>query len=68
MESINPGEAKCHSCKHKRNVPGDAHIACNKPMLGTKGYPYGVKSGWFYYPILFDPTWMITKCENFEEK
>jgi hypothetical protein len=68
LESINPGEAKCHQCVSKYNVPGDAHIGCNNPDPLTKGYRHGIINGWFYYPVLFDPTWMITKCRNFKEK
>ena len=66
-KTINPGEAKCHSCKNKRLVPGNTHISCSKPYLETKGDPHGIKNGWFYYPILFDPVWMITECKNFED-
>lgn len=24
---------KCYSCKHRRNIPGDAHISCNQPLI-----------------------------------
>lgn len=67
IKTINPGEAKCHQCKHRRPVPGDAHISCIRPDGSVKGDPHGIREGWFYYPIVFDPTWMITKCRNFEE-
>lgn len=66
--SINLREAKCHQCKFKYNVPGNTHIGCSNPDKTVKGYPHGIENGWFIYPILFDPCWMITKCRNFEEK
>lgn len=67
-KSIQPGEAKCQKCKHKQVVLGNDHIGCNKPDSQVKGYPHGIKNGWFYYPILFDPIWMIIECRNFEAK
>jgi hypothetical protein len=66
--SINLGEAKCHECLFKYNVPGNTHIGCSKPDSSVKGDPHGIKNGWFIYPILFDPIWMIVKCRHFKEK
>ena len=68
IKSINPGEAKCHQCIYKQPVPGDAHIACSNPDPQVRGDVGGVRNGWFYYPIVFDPIWMITECRNFKEK
>ena len=65
-KKIKPGEAKCYQCIHKRTVPGDAHISCAKPDSHVKGDLYGIQQGWFYYPVLFDPIWMIIECRNFE--
>jgi hypothetical protein len=59
---------ECHSCEHKRTVPGDCHIQCAKPdpfMLGDK---HGIANGWFLYPLIFDPIWKGKLCDNFEEK
>ena len=64
---IRPGEARCHECKFKYSVPGNAHIGCSKPDSTVKGDPHGIKNEWFIYPFLFDPIWMITKCSNFQE-
>lgn len=58
----------CYSCKNKRNVPGDTHIQCVMPDPKVKGSDHGIKNGWFIYPICFDPTWMINKCNNYEAK
>lgn len=68
IEDIKPGEAKCHQCANKYSVPGNTHIGCSDPDRTVKGDPHGVHNGWFIYPILFDPVWMITKCKNFKEK
>ena len=59
---------ECYSCKHKRNVPGNAHILCANPDPEMTGDPHGIKNGWFIYPILFDPCWKTKMCSNFEEK
>lgn len=37
------------------------------PELNIKANPYGVKSGWFMFPMNFDPTW-LENCDGFEEK
>ena len=59
---------ECYRCVHKRNTPGDAHIACNNPDPDMTGNPHGIKNGWFWYPLLFDPVWKEKDCANFEEK
>lgn len=66
--TIPVGSAKCHECKYKYTIPGNAHIGCSKPDASVQGDPHGIKEGWFVYPLLFDPIWMITRCNNFEEK
>lgn len=58
---------ECYSCTHKREVAGNTHILCAKPDSSMEGNPHGVKSGWFVYPILFDPCWKAKECKNFEE-
>ena len=35
--------------------------------LNIRANPHGVKSGWFTWPIDFDPAWLLN-CEGFEEK
>lgn len=59
---------ECYSCIHKRNVPGDAHIACSKPDPEVQGNPHGISHGWFFYPVNFDPIWKESNCRNFENK
>jgi len=58
----------CFKCKHKRNIPGDLHIRCNKPDSNMQGKLHGIRNGWFFYPINFDPTWKAKECQNFEAK
>jgi len=57
---------ECYSCKHRENVPGNAHIRCAKPDPEMTGNDYGKRNGWFYYPQLFDPTWKTKDCTNYE--
>lgn len=59
---------ECHSCIYKRNVPGDAHIACAKPDPAMTGHQHGIDKGWFVYPFLFDPTWKTKVCTNYKER
>jgi hypothetical protein len=59
-------KTNCHKCVNKRNVPGDAHIACAKPDPNMTGNPIGIRMGWFFYPICFDPNWMTKECCNME--
>ncbi len=56
---------ECWSCKHKRSVPGNAHIRCVAPDPNMVGDPHGIKNGWFIYPFLFDPVWKERFCANY---
>jgi hypothetical protein len=56
----------CYKCKSSRNIIGEAHIACINPDPEMTGDAHGIKKGWFYYPLLFDPVWMRKECSNFE--
>ena len=60
--------SQCYSCKHKRAVPGDAHIQCVNPDGEMKGHELGIRRGWWMYPVVFDPTWNLTICRNHEER
>lgn len=31
-----------------------------------RGNQHGIKSGWFFYPLLFDPTWKEAMCNNYQ--
>ena len=56
---------ECYSCLHKRTVPGNAHIRCVNPDPTMTGHPHGIANGWFFYPLLFDPTWKARECANY---
>jgi len=60
--------SECYSCKFMREVPGNAHIKCIYPDPYMIGSDHGIKNGWFFYPILFDPVWKEKLCNNYEEK
>jgi len=51
----------------KKNVY-DTLIECTNSDPTIKGHPYGIKNGWFIYPISFDPYWKNKQCNNFEMK
>jgi hypothetical protein len=57
---------ECYHCKHRQEVAGNAHIQCVKPDADMVGSPHGIRNGWFYYPLLFDPTWKEVMCKNYE--
>jgi hypothetical protein len=75
----------CYSCKHRGNVPGDAHSSCNAlnesdPLIlavyvqkngpsfeNLQLNPHGVRNGWCFWPINFDPCW-VDKCNFYKAK
>lgn len=63
------GEMKpdCYKCKYRKNIPGDAHLRCDNGAAKVTGHPHGIKNGWFYWPVNFDPTWLIS-CDSFSDK
>ena len=79
----NVEKPNCYDCKHRRNIPGDAHSMCahEKGMgneirlvfssdakgLGIEANPHGIRMGWFSWPFNFDPVWLL-KCNGFERK
>jgi hypothetical protein len=64
-------------CKHPKIDEGDAIISTlamsqgrrssAMKRLNVSGDDYGIKSGWFYWPLNYDPIWLLT-CEGFEPK
>lgn len=49
----------CYKCKYRGNLPGDAHSCCK--------HPNGIKNGWFFWPLNFDPVW-LENCDGFTAK
>ena len=56
----------CYKCVHRRNIPGDAHTRCNNFEARVEGHPHGIRSGWFRWPLNFDPTWLVS-CNGFSD-
>ncbi|RKX65102.1 MAG: hypothetical protein DRP42_05335 [Tenericutes bacterium] len=54
----------CYDCKHRRDVPGDAHSGCANLDAKVEGAKHGKQMGWFMWPINFDPTWLL-ECDGF---
>jgi hypothetical protein len=71
-----PGSAhsKCNHPDAKIDNPIAGIASIMAPMMGplvtklnVKGDPYGIKSGWFAWPLNFDPVW-LEKCDGFKQK
>ena len=61
----------CYNCKHKVNVPGSAHVQCSKPIPDMEVDLHGLEKGWAFYPLNFDPIWLIPpggECRAFLSK
>lgn len=56
----------CYKCVHCLPVPGDAHKRCNNPDAKVTGDRYGIRMGWFLWPLNFDPTW-LESCDGFSD-
>ena len=54
----------CYECAHRRTIPGDAHSRCNNLEAKVKGHKHGINSGWFRWPLNFDPIWLL-ECDGF---
>jgi hypothetical protein len=55
----------CYKCVHRRTIPGDAHSRCNAMKVAkVSGHEHGIRSGWFRWPLNFDPVWLLS-CDSF---
>lgn len=64
-------------CKHPRISESDRLITGFALMAGTRsaamkrlnisGDPHGIRNSWFFWPLNFDPVWLLT-CDGFEKK
>lgn len=61
-------ETDCYECKHRRSIPGNAHIQCVNPDPLMQANRIAVRNGWFFYPLNFDPVWRQAECANFEQE
>jgi len=62
-------KVNCHACKHHLRIPGDCHISCVNPSAEIIGDQYAIRKGWFFYPLNYDPIWILNEnCPNFEEE
>jgi len=62
----------CGSCAYKTNIPGDSHIGCSfawekVDVKPPKADPHGIKSGWYTFPLNFDPNWQQEECKSHSE-
>lgn len=54
----------CYDCTHRRRISGDEHSSCVNLNAVVLGDAHGMKMGWFYWPVNFDPTW-LKSCDGF---
>ena len=45
----------------------DEGNAKNAKKLNIRAERHGVEKGWFFWPVNFDPVWLIN-CDGFKEK
>jgi hypothetical protein len=58
----------CNKCQFKHNIAGDAHVSCSRVNTKLSGVnQHGVNSGWFMFPLNFDPCW-AEACDAFVPK
>ncbi len=57
----------CYKCKFRGTLPWDAHSKCNNAEARVVGNEHGIKNGWFFHPVNFDPTW-LEECDGFQPK
>ncbi len=55
----------CYNCIHRRTVPGDCHSACANKDAHVTGKAHGIRKGWFFWPVNFDPVW-LESCDGFK--
>jgi hypothetical protein len=64
----------CYECKHKKLIPGNAHIRCDFAWKDKQtgeipvGDTHGVMMGWFFFPFNFDPVWGPEECVGFNKE
>ena len=67
------GFDQCYDCAYRGTIPGNAHSKClfdfKKARIDMPaGDPYGIKQGWYIFPLNYDPVWMDTDCGGFAEQ
>ncbi len=68
-------KARCMICVFKRKIHNNTFIQCvyNWPLglqmarvnMIPLGSSFGISHGQYTFPLLYDPKWMIVKCQGF---
>lgn len=58
---------KCYQCVHRLEIAGSVHSRCNNHDANVTGSERGVRSGWFRWPLNYDPVWLVS-CDGFSDK
>lgn len=56
----------CYKCVHRGELPGSCHSRCNNIEAKVTADAHGVRSGWFMWPLNFDPVW-LESCDGFSD-
>jgi len=57
----------CYDCENRMEMVGSCHSSCRAALTAkVVGEEYGKKSGWFFWPFDFDPTWLV-ECDSFKD-
>jgi hypothetical protein len=64
----------CEGCAYRGNIPGDSHVKCEVrwtdeelAKIVSRANPHGIRSGWFLFPLNYDPTWGGNECPHRSE-
>jgi hypothetical protein len=56
----------CYECIHRNDLFHSAHSSCDALTAEVSCVKYGYTKGWFYWPVNFDPVWILC-CNKFEQ-
>lgn len=56
---------KCYRCRYRQDILGEAHSSCRMVDAIVIGEKMGIDNDWFYWPINFDPIWLLY-CNSFK--
>lgn len=59
-----PAKPNCYQCIHRGTIPADTHSCCANLSAKVTGNAHGIRKGWFFWPLNFDPVW-LDSCDGF---
>ena len=68
----------CHNCGYKVTNPGTHHVGCQFDWINMnhldrindlpEADDHPKRHGWWEWPIIFDPIWMLSPCKQWVPK